>query len=268
MMKRFLATMILPLMLAASATAQELMVVRGKQYPKADTVLYYMPQGEIPADGAKQPAVILLHGYGGTSRQWERISPLQTLANEYGMILICPDAFKDTWYIDAPDGSNDYATFFADELMPALMDRLPIDSTQLFITGLSMGGHGALQMMMRCKGKFRAVGSMSGVVDLRASALSKTSLAKLLGPKGAGNQNWAKFSATDNVQAIKDCGTPIIISCGAQDYLIEANRAFAKKCGALGLDIVYTESPGRHENPYWRITLPEHLRFFRKFTNE
>lgn len=265
-MIRKLLLLLLPVMSALSAAAQHTLVIRSDTYPKADTVLYFVPGG-YAADG-KIPAALLLHGYGGSPRQWMGVAPLQTLADEYGMMLICPDGFRESWYIDAPGGGDDFATFMSQSVIPGIIERLPVDTSLFFVTGLSMGGHGSIQMMLRCPGLFAAVGSMSGVMDLRESALSKTCLARLLGPKSGSNANWARYSAVDNVQAVKDAGTPIIISCGAQDYLIEANRTFARKCGAMGVDIVYMESPGRHENKYWRITLPEHLRFFRKFVNK
>ncbi len=248
-----------------TSRGQKTLVVDGGGYGLADTVLYYVPS-QYSQDSLARPAVILLHGYGGSHRQWPGISPLQDLADDYGMVILCPDGFKDSWYIDSRQGN--YATFFAADVMREISALPEVDSLQMFITGLSMGGHGALHLMIKCPGRFLAAGSMSGVLDLRQSSLAKTSLARLLGPQGAGNPNWAKFSAVDNVEAVANANTPLIISCGAQDYLIECNRTFARKCSALGINVVYTESPGRHERPYWRITLPEHLRFFRKYINK
>lgn len=242
-------------------------VPASRAWNRNDTIRYYLPEGG--ADSARYPAVILLHGYGGNYKQWSNVAKLQVLSNEYGMALICPDGFSDSWYIDSPSGSgNQYSTFFGESILPAITGNIPVDTSLMFITGLSMGGHGAIHLLMQYPEVFCAAGSLSGVMDLRVSALAKTSLARLLGPKGSGNPNWAKYSAIDNIEKLKQAATPIIICCGSQDYLIEANRAFARKCTDMGIDFVYMESPGKHERDYWRRTLPEQLRFFRKYVNK
>ena len=252
---------------ACTANAQyHRMVLRDDSYPKADTVQYYVPsslsEGEICA------AVVLLHGYGGSFRQWPSIADLQYYSDEFHFILVCPDGFKDSWYIDSPmrKGEN-YAKFFKDVVMPALRDSLPVDTSMMFITGLSMGGHGALRLFAENSGAFRAAGSMSGVMDLAASSVAGSSLASHLGKKSADNKNWKTFSNMYNTDRLKAAGKPIIVNCGSQDFLIEVNRKFAKKCSEEGIDIVYMESPGKHERSYWALMLPEQLRFFKKFVN-
>jgi len=263
-MKKLLLSLLI--LVGLDAAAQRLVVATSPDYPKADTIMCYVP--ETADESALLPTVIALHGFGGGSWQWPSICDLQMLANNYGMVIACPDGFGDSWYIDSPRGDNKYTEFFANAILPAIERELPVDTSMLFITGLSMGGHGALHLALCCKGRFRAAGSMSGVLDLRKSSLVKTSLGKILGPISATNGNWARFSIIDRVQEIKDCGMPIIISCGAQDYLVGCNREFAKKCSTLKVNAVYTESPGKHERDYWRIQLPEHIRFFKKFTNK
>ena len=130
-----------------------------------------------------------------------------------------------------------------------------------------MGGHGALRLYMENPDLFRAAGSMSGVMDLTASSVT-ASIAKHLGKKSADNKNWRLYSNLYNIDRLKAAGKPIIVNCGAQDFLIEANRKFAKACADAGVDIVYTESPGKHERSYWAMTLPDQLRFFNKFVNK
>lgn len=247
--------------------AQRFMVVSGKCYPKADTVQYYLPNNIN--DTSLYPSVILLHGYGGSYRQWSSICKMQDLSNEFGMILICIDGFKDSFYIDSPLKEEDkFASFFRESMIPEFKNKLPLDTTMMFISGLSMGGHGALYLMLQNPGLFRAAGSMSGVVDLKASSVANTCLVKHLGRKSSDNKNWDLYSCVGNINCIKEARCPIIVNCGAQDFLIDANRKFARKCADAGIDIVYMESPGKHERSYWQSMLPEQLRFFRKFVNK
>ena len=265
-MRKLLAAALLMLAFVGSADAQRRMVLRGDSYPKADTVQYYLPSSL--QEGERCPLVVLLHVYGGTFRQWPSIADLQYFSNEFHFIIACPDGFKDSLYIDSPlkKGEN-YGTFFKETVIRALRDSLPVDASMMFISGLSMGGHGALRLYMENPDLFRAAGSMSGVMDLTASSVT-ASIAKHLGKKSADNKNWRLYSNLYNIDRLKAAGKPIIVNCGAQDFLIEANRKFAKACADAGVDIVYTESPGKHERSYWAMTLPDQLRFFNKFVNK
>ncbi len=260
----FLSLLVL---LGLEAAAQKMIVATSPYYPKADSIACYLPDSAASGQ-EKFPVVIALHGFGGGYWQWPKICDLKMLANEYGMIIVCPDGFGDSWYLDSPKGDNNYATFFENAVLPVIADSLPVDTARMFITGLSMGGHGALHLALRCKGKFRAAGSMSGVLDLTKSALVKSSLSKIMGPVSASNPNWNKYSAVGHVDDFAKSGMPIIVSCGAQDYLVECNRDFARRCSLAGVDAVYTESPGKHEGKYWSAQLPEHIRFFRRFINK
>ena len=265
-MKKLLAAALLMLAFCGGADAQRRMVLRGDSYPKADTVQYYLPSNL--SDGERCPVVVLLHGYGGSFRQWGAIANLQYYSDEFHFIIACPDGFKESWYIDSPlkKGEN-YGTFFRETIISAICDSLPVDKSLVFISGLSMGGHGALRLYMENPGIFRAAGSMSGVMDLTASSVM-ASIAKHIGKKSADNNNWKLYSNLYNVGRIKAAGKPIIVNCGAQDYLVEANRKFAKACAQEGVDVVYMESPGKHDNSYWAMILPEQLRFFNKFVNK
>ena len=247
-----------------TAFCQRQFVVKTRNYiPQYDTVHCYLPSDS--ASEKKFAAVVLLHGYDGNFRQWGKICNLQKLADEFQMVLICPDGFKESWYINSPVRTDmKYADFFCGEFLPEMLQKLPVDTASLFITGLSMGGHGALHLFSLTPEKFRAAGSISGVLDLRSSSVSK-SLAKVLGAKTSANKNWDSFSAVNRIEKFKAAGKPLIVSCGAQDFLINSNRQFAKKCAAENVNVFYTESPGKHNRDFWRLMLPEQLRFFRQF---
>lgn len=266
-MKKFSLLLTASILLAQIAAAQKQLVVSTKNWPASDTVNYYLPTDFSIKE--KYPAVILLHGYGGSHKQWGNICDLQKMADDYQMALICPDGFKESWYIDSPIKKEQrYATFFREDFLPAIKGRLPIDTASLFITGLSMGGHGALYLFLQNHAEFRAAGSISGVLDLRMSSVANTSLAKIIGPKTKQNSNWEKYSVIHSVDTFKLAMKPVIVNCGAQDFLIEVNRKFSRKCNDLGISIVYSESPGKHEREYWKRTLPEQLRYFRQFVGK
>lgn len=269
-MNRFIKILLIvsAITIANVVSAQHYYVVNSRGVMPNDTVMAFVPKDYSVECGRQFPAVILLNGFGGNYRQWSRVANLQLYADEYGMILICPDGFADSWYIDSPiDSTARYATFFREEILPSMFRHFNIDSCNLFITGLSMGGHGALTLFMQNPEKFRAAGSMSGVMHLRSSSVSG-SIAKKIGPKTQANSNWESYSVLYNVDKLAAAGKPIIVNCGAQDYLVKVNRDFAAKCKAQNVNIVYSESPGKHERDYWKLTLPGQLMYFRQFVNK
>ncbi|RYD69856.1 MAG: esterase, partial [Sphingobacteriales bacterium] len=126
-----------------SSFAQKQVLFTSKNLPVADTVWVFTPKNITKKD--KVPAVFLLHGFGGNYKQWNNIMDAQKYADEYGYILICPDGLIKSWYLNSPVKADwQYENFFFDELLPKIKKDYPVDTANIFITGLSMGGHGAL----------------------------------------------------------------------------------------------------------------------------
>ena len=116
------------------------------------------------------PTVYLLHGYGGDHTNWLAKQPrIGELADRYGIVVVTPGA-GNTWYFDAPGKPGQQVeTFFIEALVPYIDANYPtIDSrAKRAISGLSMGGHGALRMATRHPQIFGAAASMSGGVDIK-----------------------------------------------------------------------------------------------------
>ena len=74
-----------------------------------------------------------------------------------------------SWYWNSPvDPKSQYETFISDELIKAIDSKYKTikNRTGRAITGLSMGGHGALYLAIKHQDVFGAAGSMSGGVDI------------------------------------------------------------------------------------------------------
>ena len=120
------------------------------------------------------PVVYLLHGYSDNYSKWVKTVPsIKQLATKYQMILVCPDGGYSSWYFDSPiDSTFQYESFITKDLVSYIDKHYSTrkDKNARAITGLSMGGHGALYMAIRNKYLFAHAGSMSGAVDLRTSS--------------------------------------------------------------------------------------------------
>ncbi len=245
--------------------AQGLFVLKTKLLEKPDTIAFYLPKGYTPAAKKNYPLVILLHGYGGNYKQIGQFLNLQQIADNYGFIIACPDGQKDSWYFDSPIQRNsEYETFFFQDLLPYFKHEFHIDSNAIFITGLSMGGHGAMYLYLRHSNVFAAAGSTSGVLDLNASSLKYTSLSNRLGEYKQQQKRFDSYSAINLLDSIRFTDKPLIFDCGNRDHLYQANKKFKNACDSLHVNAFYFSFPGRHNRAYWRESLPLHFRFFYK----
>jgi len=245
--------------------AQSQFVLKSKYIKSADTSWVFMPK-DMDFMSNNLPVIIMLHGYGGNYKQWNSIINLQEYADKYHFIIVCPDGLKDSWYFDSPiQKDSKFETFFIDEYLPYLKDNYPIDSEGIFITGLSMGGHGAMYLFLRHTDIFASAGSTSGVLDLNYSGLKYSSLSNKLGEYDKSADKFNEFSSIHYLDNTK-FGTahPIIFDCGNKDHLYQANKNFKAKCDSLSVNAFYFSFPGRHNRKYWKKSIPWHFEFFNR----
>lgn len=145
----------------------------------------------------KFPVLYLLHGYSGNYGDWiKKVPQIEKFADDYKMMIVCPDGGYSSWYFDSPvDSAFRYETHVAIEV-PDYIDahyRTIPDARHRAITGLSMGGHGSLYLALRHPNRFGAAGSMSGGVDINASRL-KFDISKRIGDTLNFADNWKKYS--------------------------------------------------------------------------
>lgn len=259
-MKVFLITILT--FLSLNLIAQEQIIYRTKNLPKADTTWVFKPKNYKKLD--KMPVIFLLHGYSGNYKQWNNIMNAQQYADEYGFIIVCPDGLFSSWYINSPAKSDwQFENFFFDELYPDMIKKYKVDTANVFISGLSMGGHGALYLFMQKQELFTAVGSTSGGIRL-SEGFRKYGLGDLLGNPPSGSELWRKYSVFENLDKLKGNSKPIIFDCGSSDFFYEANNELKQKCDSLKLNATYISQPGSHNNKYWAKSIKQQFEFFTK----
>ena len=237
--------------------------IRGRE------TVYFMA---APTGPGPFPAVFLLHGAWDGAGAWTGHlgrEKLARLAAEHELILVMPDGEPLGWYLDGRETAIE--SYLIKELIPAVLSGNPaIDAQRLGVTGLSMGGHGALTLAWKHPRLFRAAGSLSGVTDLaahsgRSHRLNPAlSIDKVLGPAGPDGRLWRKYSAHGLAESDPAAwaGRPLIISVGRDDRLtLEENRAFHDLLTRLNIAHVYREDSGGHDWDYWSAQLPAHLEF-------
>lgn len=210
------------------------------------------------------PVLYLLHGASGSYRDWPKKADLNTLSTRYGMIIVCPDG-QDSWYFDSPiDPTFQFETFISHELVDYVdahyrtCDRKEMRA----ITGLSMGGHGALWNAFRHPDVFGSCGSMSGGVDISRFP-GRWHIVARLGEYEGNEQVWKSHAVVNLVPTLQP-GQNIIIDDGKDDFFYEVNMALHEALMQRGIDHDFTIRPGAHSWDYWLNSLEYHLLFFSK----
>lgn len=223
------------------------------------------------------PVLYLLHGAYGHFDNWLSKTPnkdlVKNLSDQYNLIIVMPEGESFSFYINSPFNSgSQFETFITKEVINAVDKtyRTIANKKARAITGLSMGGHGALYLSALHPEFFCAAGSMSGVVDLSfmlnndASVKIKEFMQPIFGNMAENQERLAKFNVSKMIDVLQSNKLPLIIDCGVDDFLIVPNRAFHQKLMAAKIEHDYTERPGAHSWVYWENTLPYHVLFFNK----
>lgn len=234
-----------------------------------------------PGTDESYPVIYLLHGAYGDYLDWLVKLPddgvVKTLADKYRVIFVLPEGGTFSFYLDSPwDEGSQYETHITNELIPYVDDHFrTINKPEgRVITGLSMGGQGALYLAARNPHLFGAAGSMSGAVhlDIASWDLPPDDIDRLLqgfldtmGAEAVESEFLADHSATALVPQMKENGMPLIIDCGVDDFLISANRELNRRLNEYNVPHDYIERPGRHNWPYWQNALLYHVLFFAEF---
>jgi S-formylglutathione hydrolase FrmB len=214
------------------------------------------------------PVVYLLHGYSGNFSNWvTRVPQLKNYADQYGVLIVCPEGEYSSWYVDSPvDSAYRFETYVGTEV-PAFIDahyKTIRDRKARAIAGLSMGGHGALFIAFRNAERFGACGSMSGVMDVKYSSHSYD-LVKRLGDTINFKQNWISYSVINVVEKYPKDSLSILIDCGISDPFFKVNQQMHQKLISLKIPHDYIERPGKHDWPYWSNAVKYQLLFFRNY---
>jgi S-formylglutathione hydrolase FrmB len=213
---------------------------------------------------ADMPTVYLLHGFSGNSTDWEKSGKVSRWVDQYDVILVLPDGGYDSWYFDAPeDPTYRYETFVSKELVEYIDSHYKSRKSRDFraITGLSMGGHGAMYLSIRHQDIFGSVGSISGGVDIRPFP-GNWGISKRLGTIEQKPENWEKHTVINLVDGLKNGALNILIDCGSDDFFYKVNCNLHEKLRKVGIAHDFYIRPGAHNWDYWRNAIQYHLLYF------
>ena len=228
------------------------------------------------AKGKKSyPVLYLLHGAYGHFDDWLKKTPdknaVKNLADQYNIIIVMPEGETFSFYLDSPiNRESQFETYITSELIQKIDKsyRTISNAKGRVISGLSMGGHGALYLSAKHPELFCAAGSMSGAVDMGSMITPESEerikglMIPVFGPDGASAKVYASYAVLNMVDKMKANKLELIIDIGVDDFLIEANRELHRRLVYAKVPHDYTERPGAHTWEYWENAFKYHVLFF------
>jgi S-formylglutathione hydrolase FrmB len=227
------------------------------------------------------PILYLLHGLGDNeqffihSGEWNLAEDMREKGELQDFLIATPDG-RASFYINAKDGRERYEDFLVQEFLPFIEKRYRASPGRAnrAISGISMGGYGALHLAFRHPQLFSAVSAHSAALIEKLPAFlggsapqsSQPNRARIFGGVFGSPPDpayWNQESPITLARTANLAGLKIYFDCGDQDdYGFDA--------GAGVLDKVLTTRhivhefhlyPGRHDASYFAVHLPASLEF-------
>lgn len=229
------------------------------------------------ADKTKHfPILYELHGLGDNeqffvhSGLWNLVEDLHE-RGELKDFLIATPAGGATFYINSKDGKVRYEDFLLQEFFPFIERhyRVAPGRANRAISGVSMGGFGALHLAFRHPQLFVAVSAHSAALieklpNFLGAAQSPRS--RVLGGVFGNPPDpvfWNANSPLTLARSANLAGLKIYFDCGDQDdYGFDAGAAaLDKDLTARKIPHEFHIYPGRHDPAYFAVHLPSSLQF-------
>jgi S-formylglutathione hydrolase FrmB len=244
-----------------------------------------LPPSYAAGKTRRYPVLYFLHGLGGNAQQLiaggglDMVEDLwqQNKATEF--LIVTPAAGR-SFYINSRDGRVRYQDFFIREFLPYIETHYRVlrDRRHRGISGVSMGGYGALRFALLYPGLFGSVSAHS------AALVEKSPRASLSGSLGVAITRflgsafgspfdpayWTRESPLTIVrQGPRPRGLLIYFDCGTEDDFgfNRGAEAFHKLLLARGIPHEFHLYPGGHDWSYFAQHLPASFEFHsRAFT--
>ena len=217
--------------------------------------------------GRRYPVLYLLHGAEGSHRTYTMRTSVTQEMQKHTFIVVMPDGGKDGWYLDSDLVSHhSYESFIIKDLIADVDRRFPTVASRFGrgIAGFSMGGHGAFSLAAKHTELFIAASSISGTLRLENHIAWKV-FHKLMGPYPEAANEWQSHSAFALADRFTTSGIKLLFDTGTSDTMtLSDNQDFHDRLMEVDVPHTFLLLPGDHSWPYWRLRLPEHLKFHQR----
>jgi S-formylglutathione hydrolase FrmB len=229
----------------------------------------------------KYPVLYFLHGLGENEQTllrsggWGLIEDLRRDHKVGDFLMIAPEG-RGSFFINSADRRDRYNDFFLTEFLPCIETRYRVirERRSRGVTGLSMGGYGALRFAFAHPELFGSVSAQSPALitesprELNADVRDAGPLAKLLGTVFGNPINVAHWNQNNPFQLARKNqaqirSQAIYINCGQQDEygFAAAAEQMHKQLLAEKIRQEFHLYPGGHNAEYFLSHLGETIQF-------
>jgi S-formylglutathione hydrolase FrmB len=229
----------------------------------------------------KYPVLYFLHGLGENEQTllrsggWGLIEDLRRDHKVGDFLMIAPEG-RGSFFINSANGHDQYSDFFLNEFLPYIETHYRVirERRSRGVTGLSMGGYGALRFAFAHPELFGSVSAQSPALitesprELNADVRDAGPLAKLLGTVFGNPINVAHWNQNNPFQLarknqVQIRSQAIYINCGQQDEygFAAAAEQMHKQLLAEKIPHEFHLYPGGHNAEYFLSHLGETIQF-------
>jgi putative tributyrin esterase len=233
------------------------------------------------AHSRRYPVLYFLHGLGEDERTlfdtggWNLIEDLRQ-QHKIGDFLIAAPEGRRSFFINSSDGKVRYSDFFLDEFMPFIQRKYRVRPGRAgsAISGVSMGGYGALRMAFAHPELFSAVSAESAALitdspqEIDATMRAGSPVGRRLGDVFGRPIDVAHWQANSPFVLAKEHKAglrrlAIYFNCGREDdYGFEQGaEALDRQLESGGIRHEYHLYPGGHSMTYFLAHIGETLQF-------
>src|SRR5712692_7532799 len=240
-----------------------------------------LPPGYEKETRKKYPVLYFLHGLGENEQTllrsggWGLIEDLRQQHKVGDFLMVAPEG-RGSFFINSADGHDRYSDFFLSEFLPYIETHYRVLGNRKArgVTGLSMGGFGALRFAFAHPELFGSVSAQSAALitespqKLNADVRSAGPLSRLLGGVFGNPVNvahWQQNNPFDLARKnqIQLRTQAIYMNCGQQDEYGFADGAtrMHKQLLADGVKHEFHLYPGGHNADYFLSHMGETIEF-------
>ena len=217
-------------------------------------------------NGGRFPVLYLLHGIYGDYKNWDTMTGLENYTKNFHAIIVMPDA-DNSWYTNSATVAADkFEDYISKDLIAEIDNKYRTihDGHQRAISGLSMGGYGAVKLGVKYPELFAFAGSLSGAFNapVNLDVLRpdfRTKLLEVFGGEGSPTRRQNDVFLLLNAPH-QNPYPYFYLACGSADFFLETNRALTQQLSSRNLAYEYHETAGGHTWEYWDQALQPLLR--------
>jgi putative tributyrin esterase len=221
-----------------------------------------------PSRNKHVPIIVLLHGVYGSHWVWSQLGGVHQVyqamreagLSEFVLVMPADGSHKEgSGYLPLQDA--DYEAWIVDDVINAVIETQDMCSikSNVYITGLSMGGYGALCLGAKHPKVFAGISAHSSITTLDDfnHFVDDTTLIPL-------KNTTDKYQGDAFATVIANQATlpPLRFDCGKDDVLFNANSILANRMNAAGIHHTFEVFAGTHSWDYWHLHIAKSIQFF------